>query len=150
LGIRSFVKTSGATGLHIFVPLRASYSYEQSRIFAEAIARVVVMENRRTATIERNPQKRSGKVYVDFLQNRRGQTIVPPYCVRPVPGAQVSMPLNWDELRTDLSPNHFTLRNAGNRIRETGDLFRPVLEMEQDLLPAVASLEDYMRGDRPG
>jgi bifunctional non-homologous end joining protein LigD len=148
LGIQSFLKTSGGTGLHVFVPLAPGYSYEQSRFFAEAVARVVAVENRDAATIERKPRERRGKVYVDFLQNRRGQTIVPPYSARPVPGAKVSMPLDWDELRADLRPERFTIRTALERVRERGDLFRSVLDGGEDLLAAGQALQRYVEGGR--
>jgi DNA ligase D-like protein (predicted polymerase) len=145
LGVRSFVKTSGGSGLHVYVPLAPSYSYEQSRMFTETVARVLAMENRDSATVERNPERRSGKVYVDFLQNRRGQTVVPPYSARPVAGARVSMPLEWDELRSALSPDRFTIKTAVGRLEELGDLFRPVLELDQELLPAIEALQQYMK-----
>jgi bifunctional non-homologous end joining protein LigD len=145
LGLRAFVKTSGGSGLHVFVPLGAAYTYQQSRMFAEAVARLLVMENRESATVERDPRKRGEKVYVDFLQNRRGQTIVPPYSARPVPNACVSMPLDWDELRSDLNPDLFTIQTARTRMKEQGDLFRPVLGMKQDLLAAIDGLGEFLQ-----
>ena len=145
IGVSPFVKTSGKTGIHIAIPLQAGYTYDQSRIFCESIARVLVRENKEIATVERNPKSRGGRVYVDFLQNRREQTIVPPYVVRPVEGARVSMPLEWDELEADLDPGAFCLRTAPERIRKLGDLFRPALEQGHDLIAAVTQLEEYLR-----
>ena len=84
--------------------------------------------------------------YLDFLQNRRSQTIVPPYSVRPVRGASVSMPLRWDELEDDeLSPQRFTIHTAPPRVAAHGDLFRAALEDHQDLMPAIAALQDVLR-----
>ena len=96
------------------------------------------------ATIERGLGSREGKVYVDYLQNRRGQTIVPPYVVRPVPGASVSTPLDWDELERDLSPAHFNLRTLPPRLDELGDLFRPSLNDGQDLFAAAQALSEMV------
>ena len=145
IGITPFVKTSGKTGIHIAIPLQAGYTYDQSRIFCESVARVLVRENKDIATVERNPKSRGGRVYVDFMQNRREQTIVPPYVARPVDGASVSMPLLWDELEGDLDPRDFSVRTAPDRIQRLGDLFRPSLEMGHDLIAAVTQLEEYVR-----
>ena len=147
LGLRPLLKTSGKSGMHVFVPLCAGYGYDHARMFLEAVARVLVRELPEIATVERLPDQRDGKVYLDFLQNRRSQTIVPPYAVRPVRGASVSAPLHWDELEdADLSPRRFTIHTMPARIAAHGDLFRPALEDRQDLLPAIAALEDLLRG----
>lgn len=141
IGVRACVKTSGKTGMHIHIPLRPGYTYEHSRMFCEGIARVVLRQHKDVATIERNPGKRDGKLYIDFLQNRRGQTVVPPYAVRPVRGATVSAPLHWDEISSDLQPAMFTLHNLPARLSTMGDLFRPTLTDGQDLLPAIERLQ---------
>lgn len=147
IGLRPLLKTSGKSGMHVFVPLRPGYGYEHTRVFLEAVARVLVRELPDIATVERLPDQRSGKVYLDFLQNRRSQTIVPPYSVRPVRGASVSAPLAWDELEDpELSPQRFTIHSMPPRLLERGDLFRPALDDPQDLLPAIAALEDLLRG----
>lgn len=146
IGLRPLLKTSGKHGMHVFVPLRPGYSYEHSRMFTEAVARVLVRELPDIATVERLPDQRDGKVYLDFLQNRRSQTIVPPYAVRPVRGASVSAPLAWDELEDgDLSPRRFTMQTMPARVAAHGDLFRKALEDRQDLLPAIAALEIALR-----
>lgn len=145
IGLRPYLKTSGKTGLHVVVPLVEGYTYDHSRGFCEGIARVVVKEHKDIATIERTVGSRGRKVYVDFLQNRRGQTIVPPYCVRPVPGATVSAPLDWDELDSDLAMSRFTIRTMLPRLAARGDLYRPVLTDKQDLLPAIDRLQRYLR-----
>lgn len=145
IGLASHLKTSGSTGLHIYLPLQAGYTYEQARMFCEGVARFTVREHPDIATVERNVDQRRGRVYVDFLQNRKGQTIVPPYVVRPVPAASVSTPLLWDELETGLQPADFTMRHALERFERLGDLFRPVLTDGQDLLPAIAALAQLVR-----
>jgi bifunctional non-homologous end joining protein LigD len=146
IGLRPLLKTSGKSGMHVFVPLRPGYTYDHARTFLEAIAHVLVRELPDVATVERLPENRGGKVYLDFLQNRRSQTIVPPYSVRPVRGASVSMPLSWDELEDDeLSPHRFTIHTAPPRVAAHGDLFRAALEDRQDLMPAIAALQDVLR-----
>lgn len=120
----SFVKTSGKTGLHILVPLGAKYTFEQTRQFAEILARRVSLELPKTTSVVRDPKKREKKIYVDFLQNRIGQTISAPYCVRPVPKACVSTPLKWDELKTDFIPQDFTIKNIFERLEKNGDVWK--------------------------
>ena len=146
IGLRPLLKTSGKTGLHVVLPLIEGYSYDQARGFCEAVARVVARDLPDIATVERSISEREGKVYVDFGQNARGQTVVPPYVVRPVPGAQVSMPLDWDELTSELTPALFTIRTAPPRIEERGDLFRALLHDRQDLLPAIEALQAQFGG----
>jgi bifunctional non-homologous end joining protein LigD len=144
--VRAWLKTSGSTGLHIYIPLRPGYTYDHSRMFCEGVCRVIAREHKDIATVERGIGQRGGKVYLDFLQNRRGQTLVPPYCVRPRPGATVSAPLHWEELDGNLHPSRFTIKNLPDRISRHGDLFRGVLEEGQDLLPAIDRLQQLLRG----
>jgi bifunctional non-homologous end joining protein LigD len=147
IGLRPLLKTSGKNGMHVFLPLVPGFSYDHTRMFLEAVARVLVRELPDIATIERSPDRRDGKVYLDFLQNRRSQTIVPPYSVRPVRAASVSAPLAWDELEdAELTPQRFTILTMPARVAEHGDLFRKALEDQQDLLPAIGMLEDLLRG----
>jgi len=144
IGLRPLLKTSGSTGLHIYVPLAAGYTYEQSRMFCEGVARVVCRELPDIATVERVISSRGRKVYVDYGQNRRSQTVVPPYVVRPVPGATVSTPLHWDELDSKLRMSHFTIQSMPARLEEHGDLFREALTDPQDLLPAIEKLQEHL------
>ena len=144
LGIEPYLKTSGSTGLHVCIPLASGYTFEQSRMFCEAVARLVVREHADIATVERAVSRREGRVYVDFLQNRREQTIVPPYVVRPVEAASVSMPLAWDELEGEFALSDFTLKSAPSRIERTGELFRTALTGPQDLAPAIEALGKYL------
>jgi len=146
IGLRPLLKTSGKTGMHIFVPLNRGYTYDHSKMFLEAVARVLVRELGDIATVERMPANREGKVYLDFLQNRKSQTIVPPYSARPVRYASVSAPLLWDELEdNDLVPQRFTLHTMPDRVAEHGDLFAKALTDRQDLIPAIAALEDVLK-----
>jgi bifunctional non-homologous end joining protein LigD len=146
IGLRPYLKTSGSSGLHVLVPVKPGYTYEQTRMLCESIARLVARDNGDIATVERVIAQRQKRVYIDFLQNRREQTIVPAYVARPVEAASVSMPLDWDELDTDLSIESFTIKSAPDRLRELGDLLHPALSDPQDLLPAIESLSQYLRG----
>ena len=148
IGLVPYLKTSGSSGLHVFVGLRPGYDYEHSAMFCEGVARIVARDLAEIATVERSLAERGGKVYIDFGQNRKGQTVVPPYVVRPVRGATVSTPLTWDELESDLHPSHFTIQNVPARLGRLGDLFRPVLASPQDLTRAIESLGEYWKQRR--
>lgn len=141
-GLRPYLKTSGASGLHIHIPLVRRYTYDQAKMFCEAVARMTVVEHRDIATVERVVANRESKVYVDFGQNRREQTVVPPWVVRPVPGATVSTPLDWDELDSRLHPSRFDMQTALARLERLGDLFRGTLTDPQDLAPAIEALSE--------
>lgn len=140
LGVVSYPKTSGSTGLHIYIPLGAKYNYEQSRQLAELLVTMVHGELPKTTSLLRNPAKRRDKIYLDFLQNRAIQTICAPYSVRPRPGATVSAPLHWDEVRRGLAVQQFTLKNMQDRIRSEGDLFSGVLAGGIDLNDVLKTL----------
>lgn len=121
IGLPSYVKTTGKTGLHILLPLGRQYTYAQSRTLGELLARVVLRELSDIATITRHVTKRGDKVYLDYLQNRTGQTIVAPFSVRPLPGATVSMPLVWEEVNAALDPKAFTIRTALERMERLSE-----------------------------
>jgi bifunctional non-homologous end joining protein LigD len=127
LNIPSFPKTSGSTGIHIYIPLGAKYEYEQSKMLAELIVTVAYRELSAFTSLERNPSKRKGKIYLDFLQNRAIQTIAAPYSLRPKPGATASAPLHWTEVKQGLKVEQFTIYNMVDRIKKEGDLFSGVL-----------------------
>jgi bifunctional non-homologous end joining protein LigD len=127
MGVTCYPKTSGSTGIHIYIPLGAKYTYEQSKEFARVIATLVQREIPEYASIERIVNARSGKMYIDFLQNRPQATIAAPYSLRPKPGATVSMPLHWAEVIKGLKMSDFTIYNAIDRIKNEGDIFKPVL-----------------------
>lgn len=139
-GVNSYCKTSGATGLHVYVPLHAAYDYDQARSFAELVAILAQEQLPATTTVERPLNKRKGRIYIDYLQNRRGQTLSSVYSVRPVPGASVSTPLLWKEVNDKLHPSNFTIFNVVERIEKVGDLFKPVLKEKADLLKAIKNL----------
>ena len=141
----SYPKTSGATGIHILVPLEPKYSYEEVRTFAEIVARLSASAISK-ATAERSMKKRRGKVYIDFLQNGRGKTIVSPYCVRPVAAASVSMPLDWEEVTPRLRPEAFHIKNAFRRLERRGDLWEGLFRNRQSLNRALQKFEDSWGG----
>jgi bifunctional non-homologous end joining protein LigD len=144
IGLSSYPKTSGSTGLHIYIPLGARYSYEQSKEFARKIAKLVHAELPRYTSIERRTEDRRGKLYVDFLQNRPQASVAAPYSLRPKPGAPVSMPLVWEEVKKGLRVLDFTIKNAPDRIEETGDLFKGVLSKGINLEKADLALSSLL------
>jgi bifunctional non-homologous end joining protein LigD len=143
----AFVKTSGSTGLHVLVPLGAQLTHEQSRWLGELLSRIVVEELGEIATIARRVSDRGGKVYLDYLQNRQGQTIAAPFSVRPLPGAPVSTPLRWRAVNTRLDPQRLTLRTLPARLkRGWKDPMREVLSRKPDLGPALDLLGQRLEG----
>lgn len=135
--IPCYAKTSGSTGMHIYIPLAAKYDYDQSQMFAKIIVNLVHQQVPEFTTLERMVANRKGKMYLDFLQNRPGATIACPYSLRPKPGATVSMPLAWDEVKPGMTMDDFTIFNAVDRIKETGDLFKGALGKGIDLTAAI-------------
>ncbi|UKJ08515.1 DNA ligase D [Solitalea lacus] len=121
LGFTSFIKTSGSTGLHIYMYLGAKYSYDSSRIFAEWLANTVHNRIPKFTSVERSPQKRQKKVYIDYLQNRKGQTIAAPFSLRPKPKATVSWPLHWNQVNKSLSMNDYTIFNVPDMLKSFDD-----------------------------
>lgn len=125
--VKSYCKTSGASGMHIYVPLQKKYDYKTAHDFAEVIANLTVEHLPKFTSVERSLSKRGNKIYVDYMQNRRGQTIASPYSLRPVEGATVSTPLEWNEVKRGLRPSNFTIKNIFSRLEKKGDLFKSVL-----------------------
>ena len=140
-GIDGYCKTSGATGMHIYIPLGAKYSYDQSRMLAQLIVSIVHQKIPAFTSLERSPAKRRKKIYLDFLQNRTIQTLAAPYSVRPKPGATVSMPLYWEELEKEIRVQDFTIHNAYERVKQSGDIFKNVLGKGIDLRKTVNLLQ---------
>jgi len=135
------MKTTGKTGLHILLPLGRQCTYAQSRTLGELLARVVLRDLGDIATIARHVTRRGDKVYLDYLQNRHGQTIVAPFSVRPLPGATVSMPLLWEEVNQSLDPKAFTIRTAVERMERLGaDPVVGVLQEKPDLQEVLERL----------
>jgi bifunctional non-homologous end joining protein LigD len=133
IDVPSYPKTSGSTGMHIYIPLAAKYDYDQSQMFARLIVNLVHKQIPDYTSLERMVAKRGGKMYLDFLQNRPGATIAGPYSLRPKVGATVSMPLAWDEVKAGLTMKDFTIFNSIDRLKETGDLFKGTLGKGIDL-----------------
>ncbi|MEO6522856.1 MAG: DNA ligase D [Mucilaginibacter sp.] len=133
IGVTSYCKTSGSTGMHIYIPLGARYDYDQSQMFARIIVNIVHKQLPDYTSLERMVANRKGKMYLDFLQNRPGATIAGPYSLRPKVGATVSMPLHWDEVKPGLTMKHFTIFNSIDRLKTEGDLFKGVLGKGIDL-----------------
>ena len=135
VGLDAYAKTSGSRGIHVYVPVRAEYTYEQIAKLAEQVATVVAREQSEVATVERSKRKRGARmIYVDHMQNARGKSVVAPYSVRPKPGATVSAPLRWREVeRKKIKTADFHIKNMLRRIESVGDLFKPVLRKKQRL-----------------
>jgi bifunctional non-homologous end joining protein LigD len=136
LGLRSYVKTSGADGIHVLVPVTRRYGFRRTHEFAEVVSKRLAEENPGVITTEWLKRKREG-VLLDYHQNGAGKTIASAYSVRPKPGAPVSTPLEWDELTPRLDPRRFTMAAVLRRVEQRGDLFEPVLRGGQSL-PALS------------
>ncbi|MES2775481.1 MAG: DNA ligase D [Bacteroidota bacterium] len=140
-GAACFCKTSGATGLHIYVPMAHKYPYEQVKDFANFLCMLVNEQLPDFTTLERNLKKRGNKhIYLDYLQNRRGQTIACAYSLRPHIGATVSTPLEWKEVKPGLHPSSFTIHTIGARVKKLGDIFKAVLGPGVDIKKCLDKL----------
>ena len=139
--VPAYVKTSGSTGIHIYIPLGAKYSYDQSQMFAKLIVSIVHDELSEFTTMERQIKNRNGKMYLDFLQNRPGATIACAYSLRPKIGATVSMPLHWEEVKKGLAMKDFNISNAVARIKSEGDLFKGSLQKGIDMTKALSKAQ---------
>jgi bifunctional non-homologous end joining protein LigD len=147
LGLTSYPKTSGAAGMHIYVPLEPIYSYEQARRLCEVICRFVESQQPKLMTHERSLGRRpQERIYLDYMQIGQGKTVPPPYSMRPQPGATISTPLDWSEVRPGLDPRAFTLQTIWSRLAEKGDLFAGTLQRPQRLDTAVERLESLASG----
>ena len=139
LGLESFCKTSGADGIHVLVPIARRHTYEDTREFAEIVARALASTHRGLVTTEWSKAKRRG-VLIDANQNGEGKTIASVYSVRPKAGAPVSTPLRWDEVNEALDPAAFTMDVVLERVGRDGDLFEGVLKVKQSLGAALRTL----------
>ncbi len=140
-GATSFPKTSGATGIHVYVPLGAKYSYDQAKEFAHVIATMTQQQLPEFTSLERSLSKRGkDNIYIDYLQNRKGQTLSCAYSLRPKPGATVSTPLEWNEVKKGLLPSDFTIKNIMKRVEKKGDLFGGVLLKGIDMMKCLKKL----------
>ncbi|MGD8399672.1 MAG: non-homologous end-joining DNA ligase [Bacillota bacterium] len=132
LSLETFPKISGATGIHIYLPLKPVYTFAQTGTFVKRLGEIIIKALPNQATNERRIALRAGKVYLDHLQNIQGKTIASVYSLRPFAGAPVSMPCTWEELPR-LRPDSFSLHNAMTRLKQTGDLFQGLLRLKQIL-----------------
>ena len=144
LDLANYVKTSGATGLHILVPLAARYTHEEARTFARLLAVLGVEAQPEISTIARPVRARGGKVYIDFVQNGHGRTVVASFSVRPLPGAPVSCPLRWEEVTGRLDSTHFTIKTLPARFEKIPDPLVPVLTGSIDMAAAIARIEQRL------
>jgi bifunctional non-homologous end joining protein LigD len=144
LDLRSYVKTSGADGIHVLVPITRRSTFAETYEFAELLSRSLEERNDGLVTTEWLKKKRRG-VLVDHRQNGHGKTIASAYSVRPKPKASVSTPLAWDELTEDVRPERFGMREVLDRVERFGDLYEPVLKGGQALAPALKALRRSAR-----
>jgi bifunctional non-homologous end joining protein LigD len=145
IGAPSFVKTSGSTGMHILIPLGAKYTFDQSRMLAELIVGLVHRQLPKFTSIERNPSKRKGKIYLDFLQNRQIQTMAAAYSLRPKPGATVSAPLRWEEVKKGLKIGDFNIYNMKERLETEGDLLKGLLGKGINMKKILQQLQQLLQ-----
>ena len=139
----AFIKTSGSTGLHVMLPLARLVTFEQARQLGGLLARVVATKLPDIATVTRQVGKRGGRVYLDYVQNGHGRLLVAPFSVRPLPGAPVSMPLEWREVTPKLDIRKFTIKNAPARMTKLkSDPLLPVLDTQPDLVEALERLAE--------
>lgn len=128
IGVEGFCKTSGASGLHIYIPTGTRYTYDELAPLAKGIMLAVNDLLPDTTTLVRSLRKRDkGQIYLDHLQNRKGQTLASVYSIRPRPGATVSTPLEWKEVKAGLDRHAFTIASVPRRVDRRGDLFAPLL-----------------------
>lgn len=142
LGLRGYVKTSGATGIHVYIPVATRYTYSQTADFVRRLGVVLRHLMPRLVTLARPVKERQGMVYVDYLQNARGKTLVAPYSPRPLPGAPVSFPVLWRDLPR-IQPRQFTIKTVPRLLGERPperDPFAPVLTDRQSLDQALTVL----------
>jgi bifunctional non-homologous end joining protein LigD len=141
LGLRVFIKTSGATGMHLYLPVERGYTYDEVRMFAEIVARMVAAEKPKLVTPERAVAKRAaGRIYIDVSQNAYGRPLAAAYVVRPFPPAPVATPLEPEELRDDLAPESLNIKTIFPRLEEKGDLWGDFWRSRQRLEKALAAL----------
>ncbi|HEV2228163.1 MAG TPA: DNA ligase D [Steroidobacteraceae bacterium] len=135
MGLEAIVKTSGKTGLHMFVPIERTVTFDEARHICESVGRHVMREHPKDITMEWAVEKRTGKIFIDYNMNVRGKTLNVAYSPRGVPGTPVSMPLTWEELEA-AEPTDFTLNNVPARLEKRGDRWHDVLELKQSLTKA--------------
>lgn len=142
LGLTGYAKSSGSRGIHIYVPIAAKYTYEQTKFFAKKVTEIVHHLAPQQTTLEFRKAKRHG-VYIDYLQNIKGKTLASAYSLRARPGATVSAPLLWQEVKQGFEIRDFTITSILERVKKLGDLFAPTLARKQNFWPALAALRKF-------
>ncbi|MFD2966568.1 DNA ligase D [Sphingobacterium bambusae] len=137
--VRSYVKTSGSTGLHIYIYVGQQYTFDVVRDFIQMLAELVHEQHKKESSLERSPSKRKNKVYLDYMQNKRAQTVVAPYSVRPKPLATVSTPLDWSEVNDELTIQRFTMETLLERIAAQKDPWATIFDEPIDLKKAISA-----------
>ncbi|MEX0719354.1 MAG: DNA ligase D [Balneolaceae bacterium] len=140
--IKGYCKTSGSRGMHVYLPLNAKYSYDEARDFTKLLCYYIKEELPDLTTMERSLKKRKGKIYLDYLQNRSGQTLAAPYCLRPKTGATASAPLQWSEVKSGLDMKDFNIHSMPERMDSMKDPFKKVLGKGIDIEKALKVLGD--------
>ncbi|HEV2246186.1 MAG TPA: DNA ligase D [Terriglobia bacterium] len=146
LGVRAFLKTSGATGFHIYVPIKREYDYEQLRNFAEIVGQVA--SGKRAALVTSNrrvSERKAGTVLIDAAQNSYGRSLAAPYSLRAVPGAAISCPVSSDELSSSVKPERFNLNSIFKRLETKGDLWQDFWKARQPLTKAIDTLDRQLK-----
>ena len=146
IGLTGYPKTTGGDGMHVYVPVEPVYTFDETRAFAELLARLADSGRPGLFTMPRTVSKREkDRVYFDYMQNAKSKTIAAPYVLRAYPGAPVATPLEWSEVRPGLRPGQFNIDNAPDRFAEKGDLFGGVLAKPQRMEDALGRLEKLLR-----
>jgi len=140
LNVPAYIKTSGGNGLHVFIPVLPKYTYDQTRDFSHLISQMVHRDLPKITSLERMPEKRKGKVYLDFLQNGKGKTMASIYSLRPREGAGVSTPLDWEEVNDKLDLKKFNIKTILKRLEDKGDLWRDFFKNAIDLKAILAKI----------
>jgi bifunctional non-homologous end joining protein LigD len=148
MSLPAFCKTSGATGMHVFIPLEPRFSHEQTRELAHLVCLVVNHRHPDLTSLERTPAKRKGRVYLDYLQNRRGATMAAPYALRPREGAPVSTPLEWRDVTAKLDPGEFNIRTVPERLARKGDPWRDLFTKRVDLNAALTRFVKWRKDQK--
>jgi len=145
LEIPAFCKTSGATGLHVYIPLEPRFSFDQAQQLAHLVMLFVNRRNPHLTSLERSPTKRKGRIYLDYLQNRKGATMAAPFALRPREGAPVSMPLDWKAVTPKLDPLAYNIRTVPEIVARKGDAWRSLFKKRLDLNAALARFERWQK-----
>jgi bifunctional non-homologous end joining protein LigD len=144
IGVIGFCKTSGKRGLHVYVPLADHLTHDQAKQFAQLLAHLILQRLPDLTSLVRDPAKRKGRVYPDFLQNGKEKTLAAAYSARPVPGAWVSTPLAWKEVKRGLDPSKFTIKTIGRRLERVGDLWSGVMGQGIDVQSCLEQLNGLL------